>query len=1013
MLGSCSSEPITLQKRVTRSTVSLIHFNGWVDPVPNGGESKTASTIESYQITVNEVPPSNGSLKVDYTMNVYTRKVLSSNVHEMELNLTSNSPRLYCITLEVKDIADNVRHSRRFMLYDNTSFIEAWKENPFQFDSASPKTNFTWQTHHNEICLIWKNYFINMFYLQNKLFNPIESEPHGHITGVYEQTTGLLPVGGTPNVHGIVQYFVSWKLNNGAFSVEQLVPDFLNQRFCTNLSVADGQTYTFNIRPVDIVDNTFNESRTVYIDRSPPLINNIWLKKDGYEMLYVHNSTDLSKMQMTFDALDPHSGLYNIKWEFGIADTSTVLASGYLPVGQIKNSTCPFRNVECYCPDIGKCELFNYSIPLNKLVEANKDTGNHNRNYFFTITVTNNALLTTEDHINVLVDDSPPEEGVIYEGPVDYKDIDYTSEDSFVVHWHGFIDHESGIKLYRLGLAARCLTKEELYNFTEVTEIMVYKDLTETSVRLPASFTGKRFVTIIALNYAMESSKPVCSDGITRDISAAIIRNLTLEHSTWTETIICQIGLPYLLQSNFQKVPLYKTTTCLSMCNLTTEAMVPDYLATDTLESKDHDISDFLCKHLSLYSNETVVYMPNDHIVLNWAVEESESQIDDFYVGLGLDATEKDSPSLVDYISTDRKPNFKHQHEAIGSDELFYVFIKIVNKAGLSSIATLGPVLIDQTLPRYKYIPRVTIAVDTIVFAWESDTFYDDEQTAQIDQLVFQFGHDERVSSPLLEWRLESSSPCPPYTGGCFKYPLYRLQNQDTGDGLLFYINIHIYNNAGHFTSIRTETFPLPSRFPPGHGYVFDLDPDMVNSSTYIDVHFTEHTMCARWMGFKHHENISLEVGIGLYRTIADVVPFHSTLEVRKICLNSSSIVNGKVYFFIVKASCSGGTTVSASNGVQIFDEHYLKNNLDIKIGNDCFSTNVLAINVSIANDSTFIKIPFTFLIGQRYVLSMENSEWQNLVNINTSEAILQLEDYKYVLIPYVEKPTLHIQRNI
>ncbi|KAH3799514.1 hypothetical protein DPMN_153124 [Dreissena polymorpha] len=315
----------------------MVQFTGWVDPVPSGGASKTASTIESYQITVNEVPPSNGSLKVDYTKNTYTRKVPSSDVHEMELNLTSNSPRLYCVTLEIKDIADNVRQSRRFMLFDNTSFIETWKDNPYKFDSASPETNFTWQTHHNDICLNWKNYFINMFYLQNELLNEIESEPHGHITGVYEQTTGLLPVGGTPNVHGIIQYFVSWKLNNGAFTEEQLVPNFLNQRFCTNLNVADGQTYTFNIRPVDIVDNTFNESTTVYIDRSPPHINNIWLKKDGYEMLYVHNSTDLSKMQMTFDALDSHSGLKNIKWEFGIADTSTTLTSGYLSVVQIKN----------------------------------------------------------------------------------------------------------------------------------------------------------------------------------------------------------------------------------------------------------------------------------------------------------------------------------------------------------------------------------------------------------------------------------------------------------------------------------------------------------------------------------------------------------------------------------------------------------------------------------------------------------------------------------------------------
>ncbi|KAH3799697.1 hypothetical protein DPMN_153309 [Dreissena polymorpha] len=168
--------------------------------------------------------------------------------------------------------------------------------------------------------------------------------------------------------------------------------------------------------------------------------------------------------------------------------------------------------------------------------------------------------------------------------------------------------------------------------------------------------------------------------------------------------------------------------------------MVADYISTHISGSKDLDISDFLCRHLSLYTNETVIYLPNDHIVLNWEVEESESQIDDFFVGLGLDATEKDSPSLVDYISTDSKPYVRHRHEALGSDELFYVFIKTVNKAGLFNIATLGPILIDQTPPRYKYIPRVTIALDTIVFAWESDTFYDDEQTAQIDQLVFQFG---------------------------------------------------------------------------------------------------------------------------------------------------------------------------------------------------------------------------------------------------------------------------------
>ncbi|KAH3793075.1 hypothetical protein DPMN_146579, partial [Dreissena polymorpha] len=101
-------------------------------------------------------------------------------------------------------------------------------------------------------------------------------------------------------------------------------------------------------------------------------------------------------------------------------DTTLVMriTSGPVPYTKVqkqRTATCPTRNVECYCPDIGKCEIFNYSIPLNKLVEADNHTGNHNRIYFFTITVTNNALLTTTEHIDVLVNDSLPEAGVIYE----------------------------------------------------------------------------------------------------------------------------------------------------------------------------------------------------------------------------------------------------------------------------------------------------------------------------------------------------------------------------------------------------------------------------------------------------------------------------------------------------------------------------------------------------------------------------------------------------------------------
>jgi len=357
--GTCSSEPLHIDYRISRDPIHTVTFTGWSDPVPKGGTLMTASQIESYELRINEVLPSKGIHNVNYLTSFLSLKV-NHTITEMTLNLTSayfpfnnlKYPHLYCLTLEVKDVADNVRQCRRFILVDETTFIETYPDHPFHFTSASPETGYTWQTHHNDICLSWKEYFFNEFYFYNELFNGVEADPHGLITGTYEQISGELPVSGTPNVHGIVKYMVSWKLNDGLFSPEIEVPDFLEQTFCKLLPLNDGETYVFNVRPVDIVGNTYNESRTVFIDQSAPQITEIWLQKDGYEQLFVHDSTDLSKMQMTFDAFDPHSGILKIQWRFGIADTSTELATGYLAVRKpqnVSNFTYVSVYVICIC----------------------------------------------------------------------------------------------------------------------------------------------------------------------------------------------------------------------------------------------------------------------------------------------------------------------------------------------------------------------------------------------------------------------------------------------------------------------------------------------------------------------------------------------------------------------------------------------------------------------------------------------------------------------------------------
>ena len=320
-------------------------------------------------------------------------------------------------------------------------------------------------------------------------------------------------------------------------------------------------------------------------------------------------------------------------------------------------------------------------------------------------------------------------------GSEDSKDIDYISDDSFQVHWHGFIDHESGIKLYRIGLSHRCLGKDELYNFTTVPDILVYEELSfsQQSVRIPANFTGKRFVTIIALNNAMEPSEAVCSDGITRDLSPPEIRNLTLQNGRWSESILCSEGKVYLLESSLQNVQITNTNPCQQLCQYESEASPMANLLPINYETKnDNYVSDFLCKNFHVYRNDTIIYLPNDHLYLQWDVVETGSQINEFYVGIGLDATEKKSPSFG-FTSTNKRTSFKRRHDALGSNELFYIFIKVSNKAGLENVYTFGPVLIDQSPPLNRTLPNILIEDDNIIFGWDESTFYDEEQTEPID----------------------------------------------------------------------------------------------------------------------------------------------------------------------------------------------------------------------------------------------------------------------------------------
>jgi len=314
--GSCQSEPLHIDQRISRAALHTVAFFGWNDQVPPGGTATTASKIESYAIRVNEVVPSNGTHEVDFSTNILSITV-NHPLTEVALNLTSHMPRLYCLTLEVKDAAENVQKCRRFLLIDNSSTIASNRMHTFYAASASPATDFTWQTNYNEICLSWRDYFVNTFYRDNQLLNGIKPDLHGEITGTYEQISGDLPVKGTPNVHGIVKYMISWKLNDGPLSPEIEVPNFREQNFCNLYNPKDGDALMFIIRPIDIIGNTINESRTVFIDSSEPFLNDLFIKDKTKDGDFTHVVKDSELLDLDVETYDNHSGISALKWVLG------------------------------------------------------------------------------------------------------------------------------------------------------------------------------------------------------------------------------------------------------------------------------------------------------------------------------------------------------------------------------------------------------------------------------------------------------------------------------------------------------------------------------------------------------------------------------------------------------------------------------------------------------------------------------------------------------------------------
>lgn len=397
--------------------------------------------------------------------------------------------------------------------------------------------------------------------------------------------------------------------------------------------------------------------------------------------------------------------------------------------------------VNCYCPSVGPCENSLYTVKFNHLIKNNTNTGQHNRAYYFTVKVTNGARLVAIEHVDILADDSPPVRGVVVEGPEGYPDIDYTSEASVIVRWNGFIDHESGIMKYRIGIGEHCLTATEMnvYSHDLPKNLSLYES-SEAYLKVNLPHDGLYYVSVLAYNNALEPSEVACSDGVFRDTTPTKVTDLTLESAKVKPVIGCYDNKVWHIFENLTAYKLQKTEQCNIACNSTMTMQLVQYLPKRYRYSNHSSYSTAMCTKLSRFSEDWFIYLPSDKIKLRWILKENESQIQKVYTGFGSTSSASMSPDLISYLETNNFNEYHIVHSGLDPGIPVYAFVQVKNKADLTTLVSFGPIIIDETPPLYRGNIAVIQEPKYIYVGWTENTFIEAEQKEPIDSVLFRIG---------------------------------------------------------------------------------------------------------------------------------------------------------------------------------------------------------------------------------------------------------------------------------
>ncbi|VDI13269.1 Hypothetical predicted protein, partial [Mytilus galloprovincialis] len=451
-----------------------------------------------------------------------------------------------------------------------------------------------------------------------------------------------------------------------------------------------------------------------------------------------------------------------------------------------------------------------------------------------------------------------------------------------------------------------------------------------------ATSEGIYFISVTAVNRASESSKVVCSDGVTVTTTIPFIKDfvfgdikakgqLLKDHNdTW-----------WLLDSNLIR---HRITELSGLPNNSTEMsqnskdlkVFPEGRPIDKIESEI----------LNTKSKSGIIGVLPTHQSIKWKSGVAESLIHDYAIGISSTPGSM-APDINSFHSSKHHNHFRIRHSYLAEGGEFYIIVKTTSRSGIDGYQSIGPFIVDKTPPKYiNNVINVHNVNDYLLLSWRDNVF--DEEDPFPLYYEYAVGHTSSKQDVQSFTSISSVGPCyVTYPPTCSAVLLSDLQwplhvNHD------YYITLRVTNVAGLSSTAVSAPFRYNIQLP-SKGMVFDVLPEDIKAHGMKDLKDVDFTSNRRdigvvWSGFTHpHLDIIFHICIGTEKEKCN----KNTIVTRNSSFNyyvfkGLNLIAFQKYFVTVKAEATTGTVSVSSDGVTVLDITKILSGISVFDGTNC-----------------------------------------------------------------------------